>query len=308
MNKLISYIPKFIKYCQIEKGLSENTLRSYKMCLVAFMGFLTENNIQDIKPEDLTKDHIWQYRLWLDKPLPNGNKRKAITQSLYLISLRQLVSYLSEQDVECLSPDKIKLPKIEHKLIRTLQITDIQILLSKIDRLTHRGLRDRAILETLFSTGLRLAELVALDRLKFEQAEEKQMELSIIGKGGKVRTVYFSDRCMKYIKMYLANRKDSEPALFYALYRGTANRINPRTVQKILKIHLKEAGLPEDITIHTLRHSYATDLLASGVDIRFVQEMLGHSDPKTTARYTHVTNKQLRDIHKNFHSGNKLED
>ena len=303
MKKLIDYIPEFIRYCKIEKGLSVNTLKSYRACLETFAGFLLENKIESILPEDLTKDHIWQYRLWLD-----NSERKPITQSLYLIALRQFVSYLSEQDVECLSPDKIKLPKIEHKIIRTLQLTDIQILLSKIDRLTHRGLRDRAILESLFSTGLRLAELIALDRINFEKAEEKEMELSIMGKGGRIRTVYFSDRCMKYIKMYLLNRKDDEPALFYARYGGGVHRISPRAVQNILKIHLREAGLSEDITIHTLRHSYATDLLASGVDIRFVQEMLGHSDPKTTARYTHVTNKQLRDIHKKFHSGNKLKD
>ncbi len=176
---------------------------------------------------------------------------------------------------------------------------------------TPAGLRDKAILETFFSTGLRVAELVALNREQFaNMRDKKDLEIGIIGKGGTPRTVYFSERALSWIKKYLNIRKDKEKALFlnYRARKDAESRLTARSIERVVKKYAILAGVPIFTTPHTLRHSYATDLLTQGVDLRTIQEFLGHKSILTTQVYTHVTNKRLRDIHRKFHSGKSLKE
>ncbi len=309
------YIPDFLDYCAVEKGLSENTQKNYDRYLKKFIFWLEKNNKKELLPHQLATEDVWSYRLYLSRSKdPRTNKNLTTnTQQGYLIALRALLVYFAERDILSLPPEKVKLPKLKkEKTVKFLTLEQIEKLLLAPDTTTQIGIRDRAILETLFSTGLRIAELVALNRDQFSNIKDKKdLELGIIGKGGTPRTVYFSERALKWIKKYLDTRNDKDKALFIN-YRSpkseNTRRLTPRSIERIVKKYAIKAGVPIFTTPHTLRHSYATDLLMQGVDLRTVQEFLGHKNIATTQIYTHVTNKRLRDIHRQYHSGNKIKE
>lgn len=310
---IIKHIPDFLEYCEIEKGLADNTQRNYKIYLQRFISWLKKAGKEQLNPHELTPEDIWAYRLYLSRSQnEKGHSLKKITQNYYLIALRALLGYFVAKDIVSLPPGKITLPKDAkaEKTVKFLNLDQIEKLLLAPDIKTTPGLRDRAILESLFSTGLRIAELVALNKEQFANIKSNQdLELGIIGKGNHPRTVYFSQRALSWVKKYLDTRQDKEKPLFIH-YKARADadaRLTGRSIERIVKRYAVLAGVPVFTTPHTLRHSYATDLLTQGVDLRTVQEFLGHRSILTTQIYTHITNKRLRDIHKRFHSGKNLK-
>lgn len=313
-NKPIpKHVPDFLDYCEVEKGLSDNTQRNYKIYLQKFVYWLKKTNKDNMKPHQLTPEDIWGYRLYLSRSQDKkGHSLMRITQNYHLIALRALLSYFAAKDIVASPSDKITLPKgiQDEKAVKFLNLEQIERLLLAPDAKTRAGLRDRAILETLFSTGLRIAELVALNKEQFANIKNKKdLELGVIGKGGHSRTVYFSERALSWVKRYLETRKDKEKALFihYRARKDVENRLTARSIERIIKKYAIMAGVPIFTTPHTLRHSMATDLLTQGVDLRSIQEFLGHRSITSTQIYTHVTNKRLRDIHRRFHSGKNLK-
>jgi len=315
-KEIIKYLEDFLDYLEIEKGLSSKTQENYTRFLTKFFYWLDENKLSKLKPSQITADHIWKYRVFLSRHVNPKTKSglKKSTQNYYLIALRSLLEFFVEKNISSLSPTKVKLAKDKSdKEIKFLKLEQIEKLLLAVDIETIIGLRDRAILETLFSTGLRVAELVALDREQIKIGKfANDLEIAVVGKGKKVRSVYFSERALKWLKLYLDKRNDIDEALFIN-YKpgiektGQIRRLTTKSIEDIVKKYVKIAGLPIMATPHTIRHSFATDLLAQGVDLRLVQEFLGHRNIATTQIYTHVTNKQLRDIHKKLHSGNRLK-
>lgn len=309
---IIEHFPDFLDYLEVEKGLANKSQENYARFLNKFKEWLKMNRLEDLKPDELSPEHIWQYRLYLSRHLDKrGKTLKKSTQNYYLIALRSLLSYFAERDILSLPADKIKLIKEpKERSIRFLNLEQIEKLLLAPDIKTKIGLRDRAILETLFSTGLRVAELVALNRDQINLKNIKEeLEVGIIGKGGYPRTVYFSPRSLEWLKKYLDQRDDKEKALFINFSRNkkiSGKRLTTRAVENIVKKYVKLVGLPLFTTPHTLRHSYATDLLIQGVDLRVVQEFLGHKNIVTTQVYTHLTSRTLKEIHKKFHSGKRL--
>lgn len=318
MNKsnkeIIKHIPDFLDYCEIEKGLSDNTQKNYQRYLSKFTQWLKSKNKANLRPHELTADDIWDYRLYLSRFHEKEQKPlKKVTQNYYLIALRALLSYFSAKDIVSIPADKIQLPKDAKtgKTVKFLHLEQIGKLLEAPETDNPAGLRDRAILEAFFSTGLRIAELVALNKEQFDNVKDKKdFEIAIIGKGGSPRTVYFSERALEWLKKYLETRTDKEKALFinYRAKKAAQGRLTARSVQRIVKKYSIKAGLPVFTTPHTLRHSMATNLLTQGVDLRTIQEFLGHKNIVTTQIYTHVTSKRLRDIHRKFHGGKELKD
>ena len=313
-KSLIKHVSDFLDYCDVERGLSNNTQINYQRYLRKFEVWLISRDKTDLKPHELTADDIWNYRVFLSRTqAEHANPLSKLTQNYYLIALRALLSYFVAKDVVCIAPDKITLPKdaAKEKTVKFLNLEQIEKLLNSPDPSDPVGLRDKTILETFFSTGLRVAELVALDREQFDSIwDKKDFELGIIGKGKHPRTVYFSDRTLEWLKKYLKTRGDKQKALFinYRSRSQEENRLTARSIERIIKKYAIKAGVPVFTTPHTLRHSYATDLLSQGVDLRTIQEFLGHKNIVTTQIYTHVTNKRLRDVHRQFHSGNNLKD
>jgi len=308
------HLNDFLDWIDVEKGLSSKTQENYERFLKKFISWLKIKKLENIKPHELTPQHIWDYRLYLSRHIDSktGKSLKKATQSYYLIALRALLGYFSAKDVICIPSDKIALPKANkgEKSLKFLNLEQIEKLLLAPDTNNPRGLRDRAILETLFSTGLRIAELVSLNREQFANIENKKdFELSIIGKGNYPRTVYFSERALSWLKKYLATRRDKEKPLFihYRAKKNAETRLTSRSIERLVKKYAIMAGVPIFTTPHTLRHSMATDLLTQGVDLRTIQEFLGHRSILTTQIYTHVTNKRLKDIHRQFHSGKRLK-
>lgn len=310
---IIKHIPDFLDYCEVEKGLSNRTQENYQHYLQKFVEWLKLTKKEGLLPHELTADDIWAYRLYLSRYTgEKGHPLKKVTQNYYLIALRALLSYFAAKDIVSLPGDKITLPKAAkaEKAVKFLNLEQVERLLLAPDTNTRDGLRDRAILEAFFSTGLRIAELVALNREQFTNIKDKKdLELGIIGKGSHPRTVYFSERALSWLKKYLTTRKDKEKALFihYKARKDADSRLTARSIERIVKKYAILGGVPVFTTPHTLRHSYATDLLAQGVDLRTIQEFLGHRSILTTQIYTHVTNKRLRDIHRQYHSGKKLK-
>jgi len=310
---IIKHIPDFLDYCEVEKGLANKTQENYKHYLDKFVAWLKKTEKQDIRPHDFTAEDIWAYRLYLSRSQnEKGHSLKKVTQNYYLIALRALLSYFVVKDVASLPPGKIALPKDAkaEKTVKFLNLDQIEKLLLAPNIKKKDGLRDRAILESFFSTGLRIAELVALNKEQFTNIKnKKELELAIIGKGSHPRTVYFSERALLWLKKYLEARQDKEKALFihYKAKKGSDSRLTARSIERIVKKYAILAGVPIFTTPHTLRHSYATDLLTQGVDLRAIQEFLGHRSITSTQIYTHVTNKRLRDIHRRFHSGKNLK-
>ena len=311
---LLAHLHDFLDWCEVEKGLSNKTQLNYNNFLKKFFEFLEYSSLSELKPHQLTADHVRAYRLFLSRVRDSstGNLLKKTTQNYYLIALRAFLNFFADRDITSLPAEKIKLAKDKkEKTINFLKLNQIENLLLAPNVKTVTGGRDRAILETLFSTGLRVAELVSLNVEQFMDIENrKDYELQIVGKGDKPRTVYFSERALGWVKKYLATRKDADKALFinYRSRRAEGRRLTARSVERLVKKYVKLAGLPLSTSPHTLRHSYATDLLEQGVDLRLIQEFLGHSNIATTQIYTHVTNKKLKDVHRQFHSGNRLKE
>lgn len=313
---IIKYLADFLDYLEIERGLAAKTQENYSRWLNKFFKWLKNNKLENLKPAQLSPAHVWKYRVYLSRHVDPRTKAtlKKSTQNYYLIALRSLLEYFSEKDISSLSPTKVKLAKDKgDSEVKFLELEQIERLLLVPDVSAKIGLRDRAILEVLFSTGLRVAELIALnsDQFKINKAT-KDLEIAIVGKGNKVRTVYFSQRAVFWLKKYLDSRQDLDQALFINYKPGiektdASRRLTTKSIEDIVKKYVKIAGLPVMATPHTIRHSFATDLLAQGVDIRLVQEFLGHQNIATTQIYTHVTKKQLRDIHKKLHGGKKLK-
>lgn len=286
-------VKDYLDYLEIEKNRSPLTRRSYEGCLKKFVSLSRAKSVTDI-----TEGRIREFRIKLaDMP---GIKRG--TQAYHIVVLRNFLKYLIKRGVDVVSPDKIELPKVPQREIKVLEYPDLERLLEAPKGNDLKSLRDKAILETFFSTGLRISELCSLDR--FTNIERG--EITVRGKGEKLRTVFLSERAKKALKEYLEKRADAEPYLFISLSNAKVpkilGRIIPRTIQRLVDHYAKAAGLPQKVTPHQLRHQFATDLLMNGADLRSVQELLGHANITTTQIYTHVTNKELREVHQAFHA------
>lgn len=314
-ESLIEHILPFLEYCEIEKGLSNNTQRNYEQYLKLFSGWLTATKNADLLPHELSQKHIWDYRLYLARgyKTPRGAYLGKKSQNYYLIALRAFLSYLADRDIDTLPSSKVKLAKQKNEeTISFLDSHDIERMLAVPDTKTLTGLRDRAIMELFFSSGMRISELVSLDadQLSFlsDKSTTRTYELSIVGKGKHIRTIFISPRAALWLRTYLGKRRDVFRPLFvnHRIKDEDGSRLTPRSIQKMISRSAILAGLSKKVTPHTLRHSYATDLLSHGADLRSVQELLGHKNVSTTQIYTHVTNKRLRDIHEKFHGGREL--
>lgn len=306
--ELAKKILGFLEYLEIEKGSSPLTIRNYRHYLGRFRCWMKDNGyVQTIG--NIDQEVLRKYRLYLSR-LPAGPNRKnenisKKTQGYHIIALRSFLKWLIRRDYEVISPDKIDVPKSESKQIKFLTGTQVDRLLNAPTAGTIIGKRDRAILEVLFSTGLRVSELIKLDR---KRIDFKRGEFGIVGKGGKTRLVFISKRAAGWVEKYLLAREDKFKPLFIR-HKGkidptTADekmRLSVRSVQRLVKKYVRKIKLSVDATPHVLRHSFATDLLVAGADLRSVQEMLGHKNVSTTQVYTHVTNRQLRDVHSAFH-------
>jgi site-specific recombinase XerD len=289
---LVDHILPFLDYCEIEKGLSSNTQRNYSQYLQLFVKWLKKTNSEKLLPHQLTANHIWDYRLFIARTYktPSGENLSKKSQNYYLIALRALLAFLSERDIDSLPSSKIKLAKQKsEETISFLEVADIEKMLNVPDTLTPSGLRDRTIMELFFSSGMRISELVALnqDQMSFlnDKSNDRTYELSIVGKGKHVRTIFISPRAAEWLRKYLAARHDMLKPLFVNLRsrEGSDNRrLSPRSIQMMISRCARLAGLSKKVTPHTLRHTYATDLLGHGADLRSVQELLGHKNVATT--------------------------
>jgi site-specific recombinase XerD len=299
-------IGDFLEYLEIEKGCSSLTIQRYRHYLRRFRNWLTQN-CPATRPDEISLEHIRRYRLYLARlRAHDGRLLERVTQSYHIVALRAFLRYLLVQrDIPTLSPDKVELPKQGSRSIAFLNPEQVERLLNSPKISNNAGLRDRTILETLFSTGLRVSELVSLNR---DQIDLERKEFGVKGKGNKLRVVFLSDTAAQWIDRYLLARKDHFRPLFIR-YSGRADtqrdgekmRLTARSIERIVAKYARRSGLPIEATPHTLRHSFATDLLISGADIRSVQEMLGHESIKTTQVYTHVTDRHLKEVHKAFH-------
>lgn len=283
------WLKEYLDYLEIEKGRSLKTRENYERYL---RRFLRDSSISS--PADIDEGAVREFRLRLAR-----ENLKKITQNYYVIALRNFLKFLVKRGVETLAPEKIELPKVVRQEIDFLESGELERLLAAPKGNNLRILRDRAILETMFSTGLRLAELCKLKR----NIDLGRGELSVRGKGEKIRVVFFSDDAKKSLADYLAKRQDAEDTLFVSLDKKNKSigPITPRSVQRLVDFYSKLAGLTKKIHPHTFRHAFATDLLINGADLRAVQEMLGHANIATTQVYTHITNRQLKEVHRAFH-------
>lgn len=313
---LQTYITEFLEYCEIEKNRSSRTLIAYSHYLKRFAEFAAERGV--IKPDGITLDLVRSFRIALNRmnDVVTGKPLKLITQSYHIIALRAFLKYLIKRDVKTLSPEKIELPKNPSRQVSFLEGAELSRIIDAIkvtdDELLR--LRDRAILLTLFSTGVRISELVSL---KKQMLNLDRGEFTVRGKGDKLRLVFLSPDAVSAIKDYLKKRPDNHPGLFISHSsvgkaglekefdaQGNSGSVGltARSIQRLIRKYAMLAGITHDVTPHTFRHSFATDLLRNGADIRSVQSMLGHASITTTQIYTHITNEGLRDIHKKFHN------
>jgi site-specific recombinase XerD len=293
---------QFLEHLEIERGRSVKTIENYDHYLTAFFGYA---KIQ--LPKQITEPLVREFRLWLNRQPGTkvGNRMEPMkrrTQNYYLIALRAFLKFLRKRDIESLSPERIELAKVPERSLDLISPTELARLMNAPDRTTPAGLRDRAILELLFSTGLRISELC---NLSIDDVDLSRDEFSVRGKGDKVRVVFLSDEAKDAIRQYLAVRKDMDDALFIQYGKKAKNakelRLSPRAVQRTLKACAIKAGITRKVTPHVIRHSFATDLLRNGADLRSVQALLGHAHIGTTQIYTHVTDKHLHEVHKKFH-------
>jgi site-specific recombinase XerD len=305
----------FLEYLEIERSRSPKTIENYGRYLDFFLNWA---HIKD--PKEIDDDLVRNFRLHLNRlEGRDGNRLKKVTQSYYGIAIRCFLKYLAKRDVKTLQAEKVEIGKTEDREVEFLEEEEVERLLAAANGADFKSLRDRAILEMLFSAGLRVSELTSIDR---EKLNLKSGELSVRGKGSKIRVVFISDTAKEALKVYLGKRIDIDPALFvrdakaqekFSAKGGSASggkskkdndslRLTPRSIQRIVKFYAVKAGIVKDVHPHTLRHSFATDLLINGADIRSVQAMLGHSSITTTQVYTHMTNPHLKEIHQTFHA------
>jgi site-specific recombinase XerD len=296
-------IQKFLEHVEISKNQSRKTVENYAHYLGRFLEFIGEKNAAD-----LSLDDIHRYQLFLSRYLDGHERPLSMkTQNYHLIALRAFLKYLVKNDVQSLAPEKIDLKKIPERIVDFLTREELERLFEVSSTNLRSGSRDRAILETFYSTGLRVSELVSLNR---SQVDLIRREFTIRGKGQKPRIVFLSDRCVLALKVWLAERNDNFEPLFISLGRnrtdeelslGEKRRLTAYTIEEIVRRNARLAGIGKKVTPHIIRHSFATELLHNGADIRAVQEMLGHSSITTTQIYTHSTNARLQEVHKRFH-------
>ena len=292
---------QFLEHMEIEKGSSLKTVENYERYLNRFFEFTKVKNAVDI-----TDENVREFRLYLNRQSSGNNRAtgetlKKKTQNYYLIGLRCFLKYLAKQKIDSLSADRIELAKVPERSLDLISPVELEKLMAAPEGNEIKALRDRAILYLLFSTGLRVSELCSLTRdINFSSGE-----FSIRGKGSKIRVVFISDEAKKAIDIYLKNRKDMDDALFVKVgdEKGDGKEgLARRSIERIVKHYALKAGISKKVTPHVIRHCFATDLLSNGADIRSVQMMLGHSNIATTQIYTHITDKQLKEVHKKFHS------
>jgi site-specific recombinase XerD len=280
---------EFLEYTEIQKGRSVNTVRNYDHYLTRFLEFSKAS-----KAEDITERLMSEYRLWLNRQkAAEGGTLKKKTQNYYLIALRAFLKYLTKRKIKTLASETVELARVGERAIDLITPAELARLMETPDTSTIAGLRDKAMLETLFSTGLRVSELCSLPR----ELDLRSDEFSIRGKGEKIRVVFLSEAAKGAIKRYLEKRKDVDSDLLFPM--------NVRSVQRAIRHYATKAGIGKKVTPHVVRHMFATDLLSNGADLRSVQMLLGHANITTTQIYTHVTDKQLREAHKKFHSRRK---
>lgn len=339
MPSIENYLRQFLEYLEIERNRSPRTITNYQFYLERFLNFAKISS-----PADITLETVRRFRLWLHRQKEaTAQELKTSTQNYHLIALRSFLKYLAKNDVKTLAPEKIELAKMPERQINFLDGADLERFLeaplqsdprkkneskNPLDELIK--LRDKSILELLFSTGLRVSELA---NLKIDDVNLNKDEFSVTGKGGKVRVVFLSNQAKFWIKKFLDNRRDMNPCLFLPFDRAEKGRekkaaqkkisggliknkksdklssigLTPRSIQRLVEKYAKMAGITKKITPHVLRHSFATDLLQNGADIRSVQAMLGHSSITTTQIYTHVTDRGLREVYQNFHNRKRLQ-
>lgn len=292
---------EFLEYLEIEKGRSLKTVENYDRYISRFFGFAEIS-----KPSQITDDLVRRYRLWLNRQAGMQENLKKNTQNYYLVALRAFLKYLAKREVDSLAPERIELAKTGARELDLVSNAELTRLLDGPKGGDLKELRDKAILELFFSTGLRVSELCSLDRDTIDMTRD---EFSIRGKGEKVRIVFLSPAAKEAVKTYLKKRGDMEEALFVSVSEinkdNKASRLTSRSIERLVKHYATLAGINRKVTPHTLRHAFATDLLQNGADIRSVQMMLGHSSISTTQIYTHLTDKQLRETHQKFHSKRK---
>lgn len=292
----------YIEHLEVEGGRSAKTAENYRLYLERFVEFTG-----DTKVDKITTEMIRKYRLWLNRYKNNNDDELAtITQGYHLIALRGFLNYLSKRDIASLSPEKIELPKVARKQVTFLHYDEVTRMLDGIPLDSEKGLRDRAIIELLFSSGLRVSELVNLNR---DHVNTKRREFMVRGKGQKDRPVFIGESAALRVEDYLSARLDNLPPLFLSYSRnnvagtsGDYRRLTTRSIQRIINKYARLAGITKHVSPHTMRHSFATDLLMNGADLRSVQSMLGHSNISTTQVYTHVTDQHLREVYEKFHS------
>lgn len=300
--RLEEYIEKFLVYCEIEKNQSKLTIRNYRHYLKRFSEW---SKIED--PADINIKIIHSYRLFLNRyETPRGENLSKQTQTYHIIALRSFLKWLIRQDNPYLAPEKVDVPKTPNRQVEFLLPEEIENLLNKPDITKINGLRDRAILETIYASGLRISELVGLNR---DQVNTERKEFSVRGKGRKVRLVFLTDRSAEWIEKYLNKRQDNFKPLFISHSRNLKidigedekARLSPRAIQAMVEKNSHLAGIVKQVTPHTLRHSFATTLLSNGANLRAIQELLGHSSITTTQVYTHVSSAELKKIHQTCH-------
>ncbi|MCL4360249.1 tyrosine-type recombinase/integrase [Patescibacteria group bacterium] len=298
-------IQEFLEYLEIDRNVSRLTIRNYKHYLKRFVAYLgSESPPLSV----ITAEKVHAYRLYLSRFVDgHGISLKRVTQNYHLIALRSFLKFLTKRGLNVLSPELVELGKAESHSIKFLERDQVERLLNMPELSRTGGYRDKAILELLFSTGLRVSELVSLNR---DQINFDRKEFGVIGKGRRARVVFLSDSAVTWVKRYLDAREDPAKALFIRYSgktpeaddpNGESLRLTARSVQRLVEKYVKKARLPIKITPHGLRHSFATDLLTSGADLRAIQEMLGHKNVSTTQIYTHITNPQLKQIHEKYH-------
>lgn len=286
---------RFLEYVEIERGRSVKTVENYDRYLQRFF-----TQMRVVRPEDITEPKIREFRIWLNRQEGTNGTMKKRTQNYYLIALRAFLKYVRRHGVQTVQPETIELAKLPDREIDMITETELERLLSAPKGTDIATLRDKAILETLFSTGLRVSELVSLN----QDIDLSRDELTVRGKGEKLRVVFFSSSAKAAIAAYLKARGDMEEALFIQYGKNKAvkaSRLTSRSIERLVKKYAIKAGITKKVTPHVVRHSFATDLLQNGADIRSVQALLGHASINTTQIYTHVTDKHLRDIHQKFH-------
>ena len=308
MNSLSSLKDDFLQYIEIEKGRSALTVRNYEHYLTRFLDFIKVES-----PADITESMMREYRVYLNRhPAREAKKGQAIetldkkTQNYHLIALRAFLKYMRKRGVQSYDPERIELAKTQQRELDLISEKELENLMSAPDTTTIGGLRDKAILELFFSTGLRVSELCSLNR----DTDLKTGEISVRGKGGKIRVVFVSGSAALAVKKYLEGRVDIDEAMFVdhsprahaRMVKEESVRLTPRSVERIVEKYAVVAGIAKKCTPHVIRHSFATDLLYNGADLRTVQMMLGHASIATTQIYTNVTNKFLRDQFEKFHS------